>query len=80
MSNYSKNGKITDDYKYTYDAAGNKIKVQRNKFNNEPSVIFDETEGLTNYKYDQLNQLTEVAKPNQTKLQKNTSTIRSVTE
>ena len=57
---------MADDYQYTYDAAGNKTKIQRNKFNNELAVIFDETEGLTKYKYNRLNQLTEVTKPNKT--------------
>jgi RHS repeat-associated protein len=54
-----------DDYSYAYDAAGNKIKAERCR--NTRSVIVpnnEETIGISKYRYDALNQLIEIKKPN----------------
>lgn len=68
MTDYNERGKIIDNYKYSYDAVGNKIQVDQSKYNDcdlfkRPGK--DGTEGKTQYKYDGLNQLTQVTKPDQ---------------
>ena len=65
LSNYNKMGKLLDDYKYSYDAVGNKNKIERYNYDKGfLGLLGDETEGVTKYNYDQLNQLVEVIKPN----------------
>lgn len=68
MTDYNEKGKVIDNYKYSYDAAGNKIQVDQNKYNdcdNFKKPDDDETEGKTQYKYDALNQLIQITKPDQ---------------
>ncbi|MEN8906678.1 MAG: fibronectin type III domain-containing protein, partial [Clostridiales bacterium] len=53
MKNYNTKGKILDNFNYEYDSVGNRIKIVRNK-------------KITEYDYDNLNQLVEVHNPNKT--------------
>ncbi|MDF2545537.1 MAG: repeat protein [Anaerosolibacter sp.] len=65
LKELSPTGQVTDRYKYYYDPAGNKIKIskERNDLDIE-AAAGEEWEEIT-YKYDPLNQLTEVMKNNQ---------------
>lgn len=53
MVNYDANGNLVENYSYQYDAAGNMVKSNKNS-----------KESL--YKYDGLNQLQEISKPDKT--------------
>ncbi|WP_438448068.1 DUF6531 domain-containing protein [Gorillibacterium sp. sgz5001074] len=64
LKNSDPKGKTTDEFKYTYDAVGNKTKVDRQEMRDSILDWFDEDQGTTQYKYDPLNQLTEITKPN----------------
>ncbi|MGE5329027.1 MAG: RHS repeat-associated core domain-containing protein [Deltaproteobacteria bacterium] len=66
MTDYDAAGKIINKYSYSYDPVGNKTAVERKKYGCGLAVIADETEGKTQYKYDSLNQLIDIKKPNLT--------------
>jgi hypothetical protein len=51
---------VTNSYRYQYDAVGNKLAVERNKVTSTLGKLLDETGGKTQYKYDELNQLSEI--------------------
>ncbi|MBB6217238.1 RHS repeat-associated protein [Anaerosolibacter carboniphilus] len=65
LQELSPTGKITDRYKYYYDPAGNKIKISKERNDLDIEVVAGEEWEETTYKYDPLNQLTEVMENNQ---------------
>lgn len=64
MNDTDSKGKLIDRYSYAYDAVGNKTLVNREKNFNPIQKVLDEGQGKTQYKYDKLNELVEVDKPN----------------
>jgi RHS repeat-associated protein len=59
------NGKILEEYRYTYDAAGNKLTADSRRDLLGLGMARDETVGVSRYKYDALNQLVEAQKPDE---------------
>lgn len=65
LTHIAPTGKIIDKYNYTYDAAGNKTNIYKNKSDLDIEALEGEDTENIKYKYDSLNQLTEVIKNNQ---------------
>ncbi|MBW7475892.1 hypothetical protein K0T92_14190 [Paenibacillus oenotherae] len=63
LKDYDKTGNIVNSYGYVYDAVGNRLTMERKRSNDRIGKLIDETEGITQYKYDKLNQLIQVQKP-----------------
>ena len=63
MSSADINGKTLEDFRYAYDAIGNRTGITRNRYDLEPLEAVKGILGETRYQYDKFNQLVEVISP-----------------